>query len=180
MPQNRLIEVENRRVVVARLYLRGMLMEEISSVVGVSRRQVGKDLAQIRKAWLQSAIRDFDEAKAQELAKWDNLERTYWEAWERSLKTRTKKTKKLGAKKEDGSRKVSERITTKEKRDGDPRFLDGVFKCISERCKILDMYPRQNIQNNINFVHLQQMQEYVSAMDDTELTEYIEMLEGDE
>src|SRR3990167_7535332 len=84
----------------ASLYLHGRSMEEIAQTVSawyqeqginitLSVKAIWTDLKEIRLRWINSSLMDFDEAKGKELAKWDELERTYWEAWERSLQAKT-------------------------------------------------------------------------------------------
>ena len=74
------------RQTIAERYLRGDYQEAIARDLGISQQQVSYDLKAIRAAWLASAVRDFDAAKAQELAKIDAVEREYWLGWERSQK----------------------------------------------------------------------------------------------
>jgi hypothetical protein len=123
----------HRRQDVAQRYLRGEHQHEISRAVGVTQQQISLDLKAIRAEWLQSAIRDFDEAKSEQLAKIDLTEAEAWAAWERSKQPRevtlTEQTEG-----ERGSRKASVR---REGRAGDPRFLERVQKCIEQRCTIL-------------------------------------------
>ena len=73
---------------------------------------------------------DFNEAKAQELAKIDEVERQAWVAWERSQED-AESTKVV----ETASDKRYEAQTKGQA--GDPRFLDIVMKCVDRRCKIL-------------------------------------------
>ena len=125
-------EVLARREDVARRYLQGQTQSEIADVFGVSQAQISKDLAAIRAAWLASAMRDFDAAKAQELAKIDTVEHEYWLAWERSKKNKETKYS------EDSSKgfKSGER---RESQAGNPAFLAGVLTCIERRCSILGL-----------------------------------------
>jgi hypothetical protein len=111
-----LLAIEQRRARVAEAYLRGQYQHDIALREGVSQSTVSLDLKAIQAQWKASSIRNLDAHKAQELARIDQLERTYWEAWGRSLR---------------------------EGRDGDPRFLDGVQKCIVSRCKLLDLMPKE-------------------------------------
>lgn len=133
--------VEARRVEVAQRYLRGEMQSEIARSFGVSQQQISQDLRVIRAHWLASAIRDFDAAKAQELAKIDEVERAAWSAWERSTQdkevsiqetdgTLDEKTKKPKMK------KVSLR---REGQAGAPAFLNTVLTCIERRCAILGL-----------------------------------------
>lgn len=108
-------------------YLKGKLQQEIAEHLAsirdytLTQQQISADLKAIRKRWQASAIRDFDELKAQELAKVDHLELTYWDSWERSKVSSPKDV-----------HKVIQDFTI-----GDPRFLTGVQWCINKRCEIL-------------------------------------------
>jgi hypothetical protein len=62
--------------------------------------------------------------RAKELARLDNLERTYWEAYERSCQR-------------------SETASEKQQRDGNPRFLEGIQRCVALRCQILGLIDKK-------------------------------------
>lgn len=128
---------------IARLYLQGVTHEAIAQEVGVSRVQITQDLKTVRATWLQSAVRDFDSAKAEELARIDLLEAEYWAAWKASKSPRQiTTTKRKTASLKDGKAPPiaqDEAGVRKEQRDGDPRFLDGVRSCIDRRCKLLGL-----------------------------------------
>lgn len=133
------IEIAERRQKVAHLYLRGLTQIAISFEVGVTQAQVSRDLTTIQQWWKDKAIEDTEKRKAVELAKIDELEREYWEAWKRSLegfKSKTVKGKKskTGTDAEDIVQTLKE-----EERNGDPRFLDGVMSCIEKRLKIFGL-----------------------------------------
>jgi hypothetical protein len=121
----------------AALYLRGLAHHEIAQRLHVSRQQIGYDLKVLQRRWQASALADFDAKKAAELARIDELERSYWEAWERSCQARevTTQEKTQGGEghAEDARLKAGVR---KEQRDGNPEFLRGVERCIELRCKI--------------------------------------------
>src|SRR6516164_10438951 len=72
----------------AALYLRGLTQHEIAQRLKVSRQQIGYDLKVLQRRWQESALADFNAKKAAELARVDELERTYWEAWARSCQAR--------------------------------------------------------------------------------------------
>lgn len=131
----------------ARLYLQGWSQVRIAEKVGVSQPQISLDLKEIRKRWLESSIRDFDQVKAEELAKIDKLESTAWEAWERSVGDRTVTTYKTGV---NGKGEVDELTERKEKLNGDPRYLTIVENCILRRCKIFGIDAEVKAQD-INF-----------------------------
>jgi hypothetical protein len=139
MPANTRTPLERERDLreLAALYLRGLTQFEIAQRLNVSRQQVGYDLKVLQRRWQESALGDFNAKKAAELAKMDELERTYWEAWERSCQAREvttqEKTQGGEGQSEDARLKAGVR---KEQRDGNPEFLRGVERCIEMRCKI--------------------------------------------
>jgi hypothetical protein len=134
-PTQQQLTAEQRREKIAALYLRGQYQSAIAQQVGVTQQQVSYDLKALRKAWLAAALRDFDAAKALELQRIDETERAYWQGWARSCQQREVT--------------LTKRITGKDPRDeasmrretpvGDPRFLDGVMKCIAQRCDLLGL-----------------------------------------
>lgn len=81
---------------------------------------------------------DLSFEKARILACLDLLERKYWEAWEESTKDFRAEIVKVKKRKGKPDR-IEKKIITYTRR-GDPRYLGGVLKCISQRCKILGLY----------------------------------------
>ena len=134
-PSQHHLTAEQRRETIAALYLRGQYQSAIARQVGVTQQQVSYDLKALRKQWLAAALRDFDEAKALELQRIDEAERAYWQGWERSCQQREVT--------------LTKRVTGKDPRDeasirketpvGDPRFLDGVMRCIAQRWDLLGL-----------------------------------------
>lgn len=129
----------------ALLYLKGKTQLQIAQAVGVSRSQIFKDLRSIFDRWRRSAIRNFDDAKVEELAKIDNMEREAWKAWEKSLQPRERtlterRTKGDGTTK-DGAKARVERTDGL----GDSRYLERVAWCITKRCEILGLNAPQKI-----------------------------------
>lgn len=121
------------------MYLKGARQVDIAEKIGVDRSQVSYDLKEIHKRWRESALVNINEAKHRELARIDELERTYRDAWERSVgevvKTTTSKSDK------DGSRAS----IVKEQKTGDASYLAGVQWCIEQRCKIFGLYEAAKI-----------------------------------
>jgi hypothetical protein len=128
------------------LYLRGLTQHEIAQRLNITRQQVGYDLKVLLRRWQESALADFNAKKAAELAKVDELERTYWEAWQRSCQAREittqERTQTGEGPADEPRRKVGVR---KEERDGNPEFLRGVERCVEMRCKILGAYAAVKI-----------------------------------
>jgi hypothetical protein len=117
------------------LYFEGKTQAEIAVELQITQQQVSYDLKTLQTRWTQQANAKIDEAKAKELAKLDNLEREYWAAWLDSKKEFRGTTAERTRGKNFGT-KVQ---IKKERRDGDPRYLDGVMSCIERRCKILGL-----------------------------------------
>ena len=124
----------DRRRQVAEAYLRGEYQNDIAARFGVSQQQISKDLAAIRAAWLTAAVRDFDAARAQELAKIDAVEREYWDAWERS-----KKDKETTLHDVDGAKQIKKATIRREGQSGNAAYLAGILTCIERRCSILGL-----------------------------------------
>ena len=70
------------RATAVRLVLRGIPQYEIAAQLGITPSQVSRDLARVRQQWQEQATMDLDRSKAVELAKLNQLEQTYWEAYE--------------------------------------------------------------------------------------------------
>lgn len=127
---------ERDRREIARLYLQGMYQTDIAERLGLSQSTVSRDIQVLIDEWKIERVYDINEAKARELAKVDNLELEYWEAWHRSQENAEKEIKKAKGTAKGGTanqeiQKISEGQT------GDPRFLSGVQWCIERRCLIL-------------------------------------------
>ena len=136
------------RAEIARRYLRGDYQTDIGATLGLSQRMVSYDLTAIRKEWRGSSVRDFDDAKSQELAKIDELERTYWAAWEASCKARatTTTTKSVGDTTTTRATHRSEAML------GNPAYLAGVMTCIERRCKLLGIDAPEKSAIDLNVV----------------------------
>ena len=117
---------------VADLYLKGWTQEAIGRALAISQATVSRDLEEVRSEWRESALRDFDEARSQELQKIDLIEREAWSAWQRS------QTPLSAAAITDGSKGQVSRKSLKHSH-GDPRYLDLINKCVAQRCLLLGL-----------------------------------------
>jgi len=117
-------------------YLRGKPQYVIGAALGLTQQQISYDLKELRRRWLESALQDFDTLKAKELAKIDVVESEYWSAWQKSQDKTERKSSKM---KEEAGRHVKESGIVTEDQVGDPRFLQGILKCIERRCAILGL-----------------------------------------
>lgn len=116
---------------IAELYLEGKYRWHMAEIMGLSVSQVDKDLKIVRERWEKAATRAIEHNKSRELAKLDKIERDYWDAWHRSIGVHARNTVII---EHNGDEKTS--ITT-EKLVGDARYIQGVERCIEQRCKIL-------------------------------------------
>jgi len=107
-------QLENDRSATASMVLSGMGHAEIAAKLGVSRQQIVYDMKVIRQRWQDNTTMDLTDAKSQELARIDQLERVYWDAWKLQCE--------------------DNQIAT-----GDPALLAGILKCIERRCKLLGL-----------------------------------------
>jgi len=135
-PKRTEFEREEQLYQIQAMYLRGERQMDIAAKLNLSQSQISRDISTIKIRWRKDTTINLDEAKQRELSRIDELERTYWQAWERSLDERTKtRTEKFSG--EDGKGKAS---IEKETLLGLPAYLTGIQWCISERCKILGLY----------------------------------------
>ena len=150
-------EILRDRARIADLYLRGRKQWEIGQELGLSQQMISHELGIIRKQWVESAVRNFDEAKGRELDRIDHLEREAWDGWERSKRHRLVsvsgiEAKSTGSGADDRSAAPTETRTREETRKtdqvGDPRFLEKVAWCIDQRCKILGLHAAVRLKHS--------------------------------
>jgi hypothetical protein len=147
-PKRSSIKREFDLATLAGLHFKGKFQAEIAKQLNITQQQISYDLKTLQTRWAESARGRLDDAKGKELAKVDNLEREYWQAYQFSQKDFRSVTAKrervdLGIDK-DGKRAarkgaITELTVKKETRVGDPIYLAGVAWCIERRCKILGL-----------------------------------------
>ena len=126
------LAIIQRRKQVAELYLQGWSQPAIAHHLEVSQSTICGDLKAIREDWRDSAIRDFDELRATELQKLDLVEKEAWGAWQRSQKP-AQSAVVTGEGHDQKARKSMKH------QYGDPRFLQLITHCISQRRAILGL-----------------------------------------
>ncbi|MFA5378937.1 MAG: hypothetical protein WC455_24500 [Dehalococcoidia bacterium] len=131
---------------IAELYLHGWRQSDIAVDLDVTQQTISNDLQELYRRWQNRATTSIDAAKARELARIDELERTYWAEWVASKEERqSTTTKRIQRPAEDKKDQLAQKPMTlrdeatihKEGRLGDPRYLAGVQWCIERRCTIL-------------------------------------------
>ena len=172
MPANQNVQQSLNRAekmaLAAGLYLQGKTQIEIAERVDVKQATVSRWFKALQEKWLEEAQTDFNIAKARELARIDNLERTYWDAYDESRQPRTITKEKYvvpplegvpspkpetnGAYHEgdeDGEQKgvlIETEITTAQLGPGDKKWLTGVQWCIDRRIKLLGLDEPRKLQ----------------------------------
>lgn len=142
------LRVNERRQEVARLFLQGVPQYQIGRHLKVSQTLVSLDLKALNEEWLESARRDTDALKAEQLAKLTRLESAAWEAWLESredLEARSRDTVK-GRVGKDGE-PLPDQVRTSKRRmksSGVPAYLQTALDCWDKRCKLLGLYPKED------------------------------------
>jgi hypothetical protein len=159
-------EIKRRRLKVAMMYTEGLTLGQIADKLEVAEGTITKDMRDIRAYWLEKASLEMSERKAEELAKLDRVESEAWAAWQRSKESKTTISEKFEdmrapepddeeyrAKKRKGGKPVYvpfKKITEKKtgERDGDPRYLEVIERCVTMRLRVLGMLKSDNTINN--------------------------------
>lgn len=142
------LQLKQDRVRIAEMYIQGYYQSQIGEELGLTQQQISYDLKVIQRQWLKQTTMALDEYKARELAKIDYLEQTYWKSWRRSLEDTKADTLKarVGQGQSGGQAQPIERTVKTENNCGDPRFLQGVERCIEQRRKMLGLDAEQTIK----------------------------------
>lgn len=159
------------RSVISELLLKGWTQAAIGQYLEISQSQVSRELRRIKEDWKKESNRDFDLSVEQELKRLELIERTYWQAWDKSLQPK----ESTSSEKKGSEVKVGKRT---EQRAGNPAYLKGVMECIDRRCKLLglDAPVKSEITSEIA---ISQVQEDYHAMDPEELSRlYIAKLQN--
>lgn len=135
------------------LWIKGWSLRDIAKELSANREyivshvSVWNDIQFMLREWRRFRLDKIDDMKQAEFVKLNALEREYWDAWERSKEEYRKRVaEKKGG--EDGA--VMKQSLTQEDRNGDPRYLDGVMKCIDKRCKLLGLDAPMKIDENLH------------------------------
>lgn len=140
-------EIQEHLNIIAGLYLRGHSIRQIVDAVNnqserqTSIRTVHNDIQTLLAEYKEQRIVELEDAQRVELARINEVEKTAWDAWERSKQRETQTDKSVT-----GDKARTESGTTKEETPGDPRFLQLIMTCIEKRCKILGLDAPITIQ----------------------------------
>jgi len=127
---------------VTRQYLRGVEQAEIARRLKCTPARLRSALRKIQKGWQTLPAVRLTARQAAELAKLDELERTYWEAWEQSQYPREiSTTERTDEEKNKAKTTRTKASLRKESRAGVAEYLKGVERCIARRVHILALNP---------------------------------------
>lgn len=135
---------------IAAKYLSGRTLREITEWLNANRPYkmsvavVTHDLERVRVIWRERAVALVGERKSEELARLDRIEREAWDAWDRS---KSDKTRKYGERRTPAEGKANETVGQEtEQRDGNPRFLETVLRCVEQRLDVLGLSAPRRVQ----------------------------------
>jgi hypothetical protein len=148
------IQRENDLAEIAAMHLKGVPQREIAANFNLKQPQISKDIAEIYRRWAEKNPIALSTLKARELARIDELERTYWKAWEDSQKPREvefqEKTSIEPDVSEDGAATAGkDRLKASRRTEGqvgNPAFLAGISKCGEQRCKLIGLDAPQQLE----------------------------------
>lgn len=144
------VQRDRDMVDIAAKYLSGRTLREITSWLNANRPYqstvgvVTHDLERARIIWRERAATLVGERKVEELARLDRIEREAWDCFERS---KSDKTRKYGERRAPGEGKPSEVVGQEtEQRDGNPKFLEVILRCVEQRLDVLGLKSPRRLQ----------------------------------
>lgn len=182
-PQRTRMQAAQDREVIADMYCRGRSQWEIANKLGLAQSTISYDLKKVRAVWRERSVANFDIHVANELAKIDTVERTYWEAWAKSQQPRRKSEKASTFR---GEKYSTESASTEleAERDGNPEFLKGVERCIRQRIDLLgikapEMWERADWQREMQAAGIDETEAFetlVKHLQERRVDELVEVL----
>lgn len=113
---------------IAQLRFAGKLQSEIAEELGLSQPIISRDLKELRRRWMKESAKTVDAMIGEEIANYMKLQSIYVQDYQRSVTPI----------KDDEGRVVGFL-------PGDPRYLQGVERCIDKRCELLAIKPPAKI-----------------------------------
>jgi hypothetical protein len=160
-------QIKEDRVLIAEQYVKGRTQHEIARWLcekypfPLSRSLVAREIGIIQEEWHRRSTEAISRIKARQLSAIGQVERTAWERFEASCKAaerrlQEKQSAKSAPDKEGKTEALGEKQVarvTQENRDGDPRWLELVLKCVERRCKILGIDAPQTLDIDAEVNH---------------------------
>ena len=133
-------QIELDRLQVAEWYCQGKSQVWIAAQLGLSQQQISYDMRAVRNQWAERTYETINAHIAEELAKIDHLEQTYWLGYFESQKPKTRATI-TGT----GEGAIVRDRQTETREEGGAQFLQGVERCIKLRMDLLGLNAPQRI-----------------------------------
>lgn len=145
------LELERDRELIGQFYVRGKTQQGIADYINdkyypdnpLSRQQIAYDIKALIDRWKTESTKHIDQKKAIELAKVNDLEMLYREAWEKSLSDAESTTiERQGIITNEDGEIIGAKVKQTKKREGqsgNPAYLQGIMNCIARRCEILGL-----------------------------------------
>jgi hypothetical protein len=135
---------EARRAKVATLYHRGMMLKDIAIAVKAGRTTVYEDIQELHRQWVERADTEIDKAKIQQLQRLAWVEDEMSAEWEKSKQPGLTELDETTTG-EDGDTRKHRR--TVQHQTGNPKYMDSILKCVSERSKIMGLYAPVKVES---------------------------------
>lgn len=130
---------------IAPLYLKGRSHKEIADELGLTVKQVSSDITRIQDNWRDAYIEDLNQAKMQELARIDLIEKEAWQSWERSKGGKKSTSKNVEESGQFGTTRSAGE--NHEQSHGDIQYLQTAQWCVNQRCRLLGLYAPAKVAN---------------------------------
>lgn len=132
---------------VADMRAKGFSEKDICTRLSLTKLAYCRAVSEVSKRWVACQVRDTESMVATELAKIDAVEQEAWAGLRASqkalIKTRVEESESPGKEDEDGNLlppvKTLRKSKARNRRDGDPRWLDLVLRCSDRRCALLGL-----------------------------------------
>ena len=154
-PKRNTTEIKRDDIIISELYLKGYSYRQIATkafsdknaAYTLSHTQIGTDMKRMLLDWREERDGNVDEWVNAQLIKLDLLEQTYWTSFEKSVKAFTRTKTKTGS---NSFGTIDETSMEDMLMLGDPRYLQGVERCIQKRCDLLGLDKPKEISVKTN------------------------------
>ncbi len=143
-PKRSKIQRERDRATISQLYLRGWSQAKIGECLELNQSQISRELSKVKAAWKAEAVRDYDLHVDEQLRRLGMIESESWQAWERSQAPKEQSLSEKMAEVVSGGDSKTKVQRRTETRNGDPKFLETLIRCLQERSRLLNLYPSSN------------------------------------
>lgn len=140
--------------IIERLSLQGLsevgIAERLQEITQESylltQQQISDALSKVRKRWREEPTGDLLEERNRMISENNAVKQEYWIAWHKSQQeAKTKSIKNKGGTADAKAGGALEKTLRTEERDGDPRYLQGVERCLERYARLMGLEKPQKI-----------------------------------